>query len=111
MKYARCNCRDCRLGDDLPVYLQGIPGARQLTLLITSNAEGKIKLADPLGWTDALRAACADRCEGDPPCYEMNGSGPVDAPYCNNPCGECLRDCGIEPGDEFDEAAAVRRLL
>lgn len=60
-----------------------------------------------------LKAACADRSAdfGDPPCYQLNGSGPVDAPYCNKPCAECLRDCGYEPGDEFDENAAVGRLL
>lgn len=60
-----------------------------------------------------LRRACRDRCSnfGDPPCYEMNGSGPVDAPYCNKPCGDCLRDIGVEPGDEFDENAAIGRLL
>lgn len=61
----------------------------------------------------ALREACRNRCGnfGDPPCYEMNGSGPVDAPYCNKPCGECMRDVGYEPGAEFDENAAIGRLL
>lgn len=60
-----------------------------------------------------LRAACAARCNdnGDPACHEMNDSGPVSAPYCNKPCGECWRDVGVEPGDEFDENAAIGRLV
>jgi len=60
-----------------------------------------------------LRDACAARCgeDGDPPCYAMNGQGPVDAPYNNKPCGECWRDVGVERGDEFDESAAIGRML
>lgn len=61
-----------------------------------------------IGFDDPkLRSACQDRCGnfGDPACYEL------DDPTCHVPCGECLRDIGIEPGDEFDENAAIRRLL
>lgn len=52
-----------------------------------------------------LRDACRNSCAefGDPPCWEV-------APM-SKPCGECLRDVGYEPGDEFDEEAAVGRLL
>ncbi len=62
-----------------------------------------------------LREACRERCaeSGDPPCWELNPGdgiqGGVDVRY--PPCGDCLRDIGIEPGDEFDEAAAAARLL
>jgi hypothetical protein len=65
--------------------------------------------------SEPLREACNNRCAGvgDPPCWALNPSeginGGVDVRY--EPCGECLRDIGVEPGDEFDEAAAVRRLL
>lgn len=55
--------------------------------------------------SEPLRAACTERCAvfGDPPCYAVVND-------CK-PCGECLRDIGVEPGDEFDEAAAIRRLI
>lgn len=57
-----------------------------------------------------LRDACTGRCAvvGDPPCFTLG-----DAAYKAGmqPCGECLRDVGVEPGDEFDEAAAIARLL
>lgn len=43
-----------------------------------------------------LRKACANRADG---------------PLCAIPCGECWRDVGVERGDEFDEAAAIARLL
>lgn len=60
-----------------------------------------------------LRAACAERCaeSGDPPCHELEGTGPINRPFVWKPCGECYRDCGVEPGDEFDENAAIARLL
>lgn len=53
-----------------------------------------------------LRAACTKRCAefGDPACWEIGVLDP-------KPCGECYRDIGIEPGDEFDEDAAIARLL
>lgn len=58
---------------------------------------------------DKLREACRNRCAefGDPACWEIDPRGRADTP----PCGECLRDVGVEPGDEFDEGAALRRLL
>lgn len=28
-----CRCEECRAGDELPVELQGIPGARQIAML------------------------------------------------------------------------------
>ena len=86
----RCTCHECRTGDGLPAHLQGWPGAYQIPLFPR-----------------------AKRCAGfgDPPCYELEGSGPIDKPFVWKACGECLRDCGIEPGDEFDENAAVRALL
>ena len=64
---------------------------------------------------EKLRDACTERNAqaGDPPCWALNPEmgiyGGVDCRY--KPCGECLRDAGIEPGDEFDEAAAAARLL
>lgn len=60
-----------------------------------------------------LRDACAERCaeSGDPPCYALDGTGPINRPFIWKPCGECYRDCGFEPGDEFDADAAVGLLL
>lgn len=64
-----------------------------------------------------LRDACAERCAefGDPPCHELENrtrnSRFNDVMEPIKPCGECLRDIGIEPGDEFDANAAVRLLL
>ncbi len=62
-----------------------------------------------------LRSACQDRCAefGDPACYGLTERGkrnnyPIEA---IKPCGECLRDIGVEPGDEFDESAAIGKLL
>lgn len=53
----------------------------------------------------ALMKACQNR-------RAMNGNVPCPlADIRALPCGECLRDCGIEPGDEYDEAAAVARML
>lgn len=65
---------------------------------------------------EKLRSACQDRCGeyGDPACYELIERalrGTADPADDIKPCGECLRDIGIEPGDEFDENAAVGRLL
>lgn len=63
-----------------------------------------------------IRAACADRCAetGDPACHELidraaRGINPDLEPM--KPCGECWRDVGVEPGDEFDEDAAIGRLV
>lgn len=64
-----------------------------------------------------LREACAERCAefGDPPCHELRArhERQVNADSVDpiKPCGECWRDVGVEPGDEFDEAAAVGRLI
>jgi len=113
----RCHCRDCRAGDALPAHLQGIPGAYQTTFIVPGWAGATIPrskaMSLPTFDDPGLREACRVRCAdfGDPACFEMNGSGPVDAPYCNKPCAECMRDTGHEPGDEFDESAAVGRLL
>lgn len=70
-------------------------------------------MSDPRWSDEKIREACLNRCgaDGDPACFEMNGQGPVEKPYDNAPCGECLRDVGIEPGDEFDEGAAIGRML
>lgn len=64
-----------------------------------------------------VREACAGRCGdvGDPPCYELNERGarltnPENQPPFK-PCGDCWRDVGVEPGDEFDENAAIGRLV
>lgn len=65
---------------------------------------------------DPAREACRERCAefGDPPCYEIWQDSPSPAEQRDGkwvPCAECLRDVGIEVGDEFDETAAVGRLL
>ncbi len=68
---------------------------------------------DPRWSNDRLREACLLRCgmDGDPACFEMNGSGPADAPYNNSPCDDCLRDCGIELAEPIDPNAAVRDMF
>ena len=63
-----------------------------------------------------IRDACAERCAGfgDPPCHELiaNGQRAINAlGTAMKPCGECWRDVGVEPGDEFDEDAALGRLV
>jgi hypothetical protein len=64
-----------------------------------------------------VRDACSNRCGefGDPPCYELGerAARGVNADTTDpiKPCGECWRDVGVEPGDEFDEDAAIRRLI
>jgi hypothetical protein len=107
----RCRCRDCRTGDALPAHLQGIPGAYQTTFIVPGWAGAVTVRSDtmplPTFADEKLRSACQDRCAdyGDPPCYEL------DDPTCHKPCADCLRDIGIEPGDEFDENAAIGRML
>jgi len=100
----RCRCRDCCAGDALPDRLQGWPGAWQAMLFPTA-ARIPAMPTHPTFDDPKLRAACTERCaeHGDPPCFDVMANPP--------PCGECLRDCGIEPGDEFDENAAIARLL
>lgn len=41
-------------------------------------------------WTDEIRSKCQDLCEGDPPCYELAGSGLVggDVEFIT-PCRAC----------------------
>lgn len=62
-----------------------------------------------------LRDACAERCAmvGDAPCWALNPDQGIDGgvDVRETPCCECLRDIGIEPGDEFDQNAAIRPLL
>jgi hypothetical protein len=101
----RCACRECREGDALPERLQGWPGAYQMTFIETPASYRRTAMAMPTFDDTRLKSACQDRCAdvGDPPCYEV-------VPGCK-PCGECLRDIGIEPGDEFDEDAAIGRLI
>lgn len=112
-----CRCQECQELDRLPLHLQGIPGAHQLTFIVPGWAGATIPRSEamPLPTFDdpGVRKACEARCEefGDPACYKMNGQGPVDDPYDNSPCSDCMRDVGYEPGDEFDENAAVGRLL
>lgn len=114
MHGGRCSCAECRALDALPERLQGWPGAWQSSWFkvrrpIKENETLSLPTFDDPRVAEACRARCADF--GDPACYELNGSGPIAAPYCNKPCGECLRDVGVEPGDEFDENAAVGRLV
>ena len=109
MQSARCSCAECRALDQLPDRLQGWPGAWQSNLFLMAPVMAP-KLSEI---PDKVREACADRCSeiGGPPCYEPDGPAPVDAAFVWRPCGECLRDCGIEPGDEYDAAAAVGDLF
>jgi hypothetical protein len=107
MTHIRCHCRECLAGDALPERLQGIPGAFQTTFIAPMPApERREAMSRPTLDDPKIRDACSERCAtfGDPPCWEIGVLDP-------KPCDECLRDCGIEPGDEFDENAAIRRLL
>lgn len=114
----RCRCRECVTGDALPDHLQGWPGAWQMTLFQPVLTKVVMTMPTIPNFQDSPKAreACAKRCAlvGDAICWELNAgmgiAGGIDLRY-EKPCGECLRDIGIEPGDEFDEAAAVARLL
>lgn len=115
----RCRCADCRAGDALPDHLQGWPGAYQLALLATPAIRRTVAVMNPPldDWNyPGIRSACTDRCAefGDPACHELIESGEraiaADGGLIT-PCGECWRDVGVEPGDEFDENAAVGRLV
>jgi hypothetical protein len=99
-----CGCAECRSADRLPAYLQGIPGARQLTFIAR---KGQAAVKDP------VRAACSERCAqfGDPPCYELEGTGPVDDPFIWTPCSECLADAGEIAPAVLDPNAAIRNLI
>ena len=54
-----------------------------------------------------LRSICQDRCEGDPPCYEMDRFNGVDW----NPCDECKRDMGMEIIEPLDPEAVIAPLI
>lgn len=54
----------------------------------------------------ALRDACDARAtaRGDAVCWRLNpDDDAIDVRYGNDPCKECLRDIGIEVGDDNDE--------
>ena len=117
----RCSCPECRAGDALPARLQGWPNAYQIPLFNLHTARRIAPVMQPRSLDDwnypRLRDACTDRCAavGDPPCHELNdralrGVNADDHTHLP-PCGECWRDVGVEPGDEFDEEAAVGKLL
>jgi hypothetical protein len=103
----RCACAVCRALDALPERLQGWPGAWQTSWFnVTPPIKETETMSLPTFETDMkLRDACQERCAivGDPPCWEVMRNP--------KPCGDCLRDVGIEPGDEFDETAAIGRML
>lgn len=63
--------------------------------------------------TDPVLAVCAERCSrfGDPPCYELEGTGPVDAPFVWAPCSECLADVGVHVRIALDPDAVIRNLI
>lgn len=63
--------------------------------------------------TDPVLAVCAERCAalGDPPCYELEGTGPVDAPFVWAPCSECLADVGVHVPIALDPDAVIRNLI
>ena len=53
---------------------------------------GKTMLELGEGWTPAIRNRCQDSCTefGDPPCYELAGTGLVGGPVeYITPCDQC----------------------
>jgi hypothetical protein len=117
----RCACVNCRTLDALPDRLQGWPGAYQIPLFHARVVARRSKPAmlPPKSLDDwnypGIRDTCAERCAefGDPPCHKLadRAEGLVNPDEPLKPCGECWRDVGVEPGDEFDENAAIGRLV
>lgn len=62
-----------------------------------------------------IKAACRERCAefGDPPCHELEGTGPIDDPFVWVPCSECLVDAGEipPPAPTRDPDAAIGDLF
>ena len=99
-----CRCAACRAGDALPLHLQGIPGAKQLTFI----QPGKASMTPH---EKRLREECRDSCAeyGDPPCFELD-SWAGDPTYCVDCRGAAGEDVSADP-QPLDDNAVVRPLL